>query len=96
MLYHDVYSVTVCPKIVKQYTVGYSPNADEYIMVGGCKVSRSFFEAGNVFENGEPVSFDSIKEGDVLEVVYNGEILTSMPGQFGHIDIIRVVSRAGN
>jgi len=63
-------------------------------MLGGCLVDRSFFDRGNAFEDSEPITFESLREGDVLEVVYNGEIMASSPGKFGHICAIHVVERA--
>lgn len=57
------------------------------------RLGHSLFDAGEVFEDGVPVSADSIRIGDEIEVTWDGMVMTSYPGQFGYIFAVRVVGR---
>ena len=96
----DVYSVRVYQHIVKrQFTVtaveskSFLVSNDHHSEI---RLSVGVFDSGCVFENGKPVSADSIRIGDVIEVEWGGEILESYPGQFASFYVARIISRSTN
>lgn len=92
----DVYSVAVCMNVItQQFRVCELRGSDillrsaENLMMLG----HGIFESGQVFEDGQPVSLDSIRIGDVIEIEWDGTVLTTFPGQFGSVYAARVVAR---
>lgn len=52
-------------------------------------------EYGKVYKNGHEVSFDEIKEGDKLNVTYDGSVSLVYPPKLNNVSKIEIVSDKG-
>ena len=89
----EVYRVIACGNVNKQMTA--TVLSEKRILLNGIQLSRSIFDNGKVLDmTGNVISFEDVSTGDLFEVQHGGEILTSSPGQFGHLHSVRRIKTA--
>lgn len=92
----DVYSVSVYKTVTVQQFLIAEIESKSFVITNErntIRISAGLFDSGYVFENGQPVSADSIHIGDVIEIEWSGEVLASFPGQLSDFYVARIVSR---
>ena len=83
--------VIKCGNVTRQMTV--SGIMRDQLVLGDVLLGRESFANGHVFDmHGNRVAFEDIREGDVLEVRYDGALLTSAPGRFAHFHSATVLT----